>query len=46
MIILTEKKEDIFLIFAQNIDGGSNDYIQSMNFSVKIRKTVYPCKVK
>ena len=32
-----------FLIFAKNIDCGSNVYPQSMVWS-KIRKKVYPCK--
>ena len=49
-IFLTEKKNDIFLIFAQNIDcgyklepprrGGSNEYPQSMFWS-KNKKNRY-----
>ena len=47
------RKNDIFLIFAQNIDcgytleprrrGGSNEYPQSMFWSKNKKKKVYPC---
>ena len=50
----TDKKSDIFLISAQNIDcvysleppgrGGSNEYPQSMFLSRNNKKNVYPCK--
>ena len=49
-----QKKSDIFLISAQNIDcgyslepprrGGSNEYPQSMFLSRNNKNNVYPCK--
>ena len=52
MNIFSGKKNDIFLIFAQNIDcgytlepprrGGSNEYPQSMFLSKNKKKKVYP----
>ena len=48
-----QKKFDVFLIFAQNIDcgyslepprrGGPNEYPQSMFWSKNKKKYVYPC---
>ena len=41
-----QKKFDIFLIFAQNIDfgrGGSNEYPQSTFWSKNKKKYVHPC---
>ena len=50
----SDKKSDIFLISAQNIDcgyslepprrGGSNEYPQSMLLSRNKKNKVYPCK--
>ena len=36
------KNGDIFLIFTQNIRGGSNEYLRSM-FKRKSKKKAYPC---